>query len=670
MHRSASTGRAPRPLPVRRLLVALTLLASACTSGRDAQGHEVADSGQECATFTYDPDQPFTEVSQTYVDRDPLELPLADPVEVGLDPVGLANAADAVALSPGAASLLVMRDGKLAFERYFNGYDAADANGVHSLSKSILSVLTGIAIEEGRLSLDSTVGDLLPADQVPAHGDLTVRDLITMAGGLEMPAVDLDYEWEPSDVPGEPSLVRAVLERSSVTEPGTEFVYNTGLTQVLGAMVAEATGMSLCDYAAERLFGPLGVDVEHWHVDPTGYFAGGYGLVLTPREIARFGQLIADDGEFDGARLVSTSWLGESLSSRWELGCAAYPAAQSYGYLWWRYDIGGHQAWMASGFGAQDLVIIEDLDLVAVVTHDTTEPGFRVPMLALLYDILLAAVDGQSPPEPHEQCPVAMTMASVATDGSSPPSLIPGWPADALPWSASPGGDRLVLSRRFAGAFDLYTIDRDGSDLTRVTRDGPPDVIPSWSPDGAMVVFARGEPWASDLYLIAPDGTGLRQLTDFDGYEQSATWSPDSRRIAFIWGHDDVVGFGHSGELWVMDSDGTNLEQLVGDGASYPAWSPDGTHIAFGRSGDTDHIMVLDLADDETNDLGSGLLPRWSPDGARIAFVGLRDGDGSDVFTMAADGTDRVRLTDDPEFDTSPLWGSDGATVVFATSAR
>ena len=98
---------------------------------------------------------------------------LADrrPSRVGLDPVRLEEAADAVALSPLAASLLVVRDGKLAFEHYFNGFDAADANNVHSLTKSILSLLTGIAIDDGHLDLDTRIGDVLPPDVVGEHGE-------------------------------------------------------------------------------------------------------------------------------------------------------------------------------------------------------------------------------------------------------------------------------------------------------------------------------------------------------------------------------------------------------------------------------------------------------------------------------------------------------------------
>ena len=379
-------------------LAALALTASACTG--DSPG---PDYGRECASFEPDPATPFFPANETFVDPDPIVWPRIDPAEVELDPAVLEEAAEAMALSPVAASLLVVRHGQLAFERYFNGFTVADANNVHSLSKSILSVLTGIAIDDGDIDLDTRLGDVLPAELVGEHGDVTVENLLTMSGGVEVPNPEWAYEWEPGD--GQ-SFVRTVLERPRVAEAGTEFVYSTGMTQVLAAALDEATGMPLCEFAAQRLLGPLGIDVEGWHVDLDEYFVGGPSF-LTPREIARFGQLVADGGRFDGERLVSASWLDESLSPRWDLDCRLRPPVpERYGYLWWIYEIGGHEVWVASGQGAQDLAIIEDLDLVVVVTHDTADgsEGMRVPMPALLDDLLLRAVVGEPQPTHTEDC--------------------------------------------------------------------------------------------------------------------------------------------------------------------------------------------------------------------------------------------------------------------------
>lgn len=661
--RTGAPRKAPRFEAVT--LILLGLLAAACTSDTAENGSAV-----ECAQFRPDPENPFFPVNRIYTDPTPLEWETTDPGEVGVNSVVLEEAAEEVALSPVAASLLVARHGELIFERYFNGSDASDAMNLHSLTKSITSVLTGIAIDDGLFDLDTRVDEILPADLVVDHGQLTVQDLLTMSGGLEVPVPDGNYEWEPSDVPGEPSLIRAVLASRRIAEPGAEFAYNTGLTDVLAAVVAEATGMSLCEYAADRLLGPLGIEVDGWHVEPGGYFSGGSGMFITPREIARFGQLVLDEGVFEGKRLVSESWLDESLTSRWELGCLRIPVTQRYGFLWWGFDIGGHDVWMASGFGSQDVAIVPDLDLVTVITHDTIqEGGARVPMPALLHELLLGAVEGQTKPLPTEECLAkALTMATVAVDRSDVPSPVPAWPANIF-GPLSPDGNEIAFSKVYLGFMDLYTIQVDGTQERRIIHDATPDTMPSWSADGTQLAFARGEPSQSDLYLIAPDGSGLEQVTDLDGYEQGPTWSPDGKRFAFIWGHRDVNGWGHIGELWVVDRDGSDLQRLRKEDTSNPAWSPDGRHIVFDSIEGDGHIGLLDLDTGLTTDLGEGFFPRWSPDGTRIVFGVLDDEGGSDVYIMMADGSDRTQLTSDPAFDTAPQWSPDGTTIIYWTTA-
>jgi CubicO group peptidase (beta-lactamase class C family) len=645
-----------------RLLLVVALGAAACTSEPTDQAY-----GAECESFEPDPARPLFADSETLVDPEVLDWPTVDPVDVGLDPARLEEAADAVALSPLAASLLVMRDGRLAFERYLNGFDAADANNVHSATKSITSLLTGIAIDEGHLALDTPIGDVLPPEVVGEHGDVRVEDLLTMSAGFEVP--DPDYEWEPGDTT---TFLEHVLGRPRVAESGTEFTYGTGPAEVLAAVVTEATGEPLCEYAAQHLLGPLGIDMEDWHVEIGGYFTGGSSTFLTPRELARLGQLVIDDGAYEGEQLVSEAWLDQSLSPRWDLGCRDRPLTpERYGYLWWGYELGGHDVWEASGRGGQDVAVIPDLDMVVVITHDTTDgrEGLRVPAIALLDDILLDAVEGATDAEPADECLAeALTMAIVPADGSTPPAPIAGWPPDAV-GPLSPDATRLAFSQAFAAAWDLFTVDADGSPTARITHDAEPDATPAWSPDGSELAFARGAPNDTDLYVIGPDGTGLERLTDLDGWEGAATWSPDGARIAFVHDTTDVNGWGHPGELWVIDRDGSGLEPLRPEATANPAWSPDGRLIAFDGLGTDDHIGILDLETGTVADLGPGWFPRWSPDGTRIAYVQFDERGSSDLHLMSPDGADRVQLTDDPAFDTVPQWSPDGSTIWFATRA-
>ena len=624
-----------------------------------------------CAAFAPDPsDEFFTPVDVSYEDPTPLDWPTGTLADAGLDESLLNAAADNAALSADVKSLLVVRDGKLVFERYFNGSDAGEANLIASASKSILSVATGIAIEDGLLDLDTRIDEFLPPDLVGAHGDLTIENLLTMSGGLAMSEDPLYVaDVGPSDLPGEPSFVRAVLKRDSVAPAGSEFAYSTGLTQVLAAVLTEAAGQSLCDYVSERLLGPLGIDVEKWWVEPDGYFAGGHSVYITPRELARFGQLVLQHGTWDGEQLVPAAWLDRSLAERRDLGCrGAIGAHQGYGFLWWLYDVNGYQVWNASGYGGQEVWIAPDLDLLIVVTHDASTVGqpdrHEIAPGAVARAAILGATEAPRPP----RCPpFALRAYTMRADGSGR-SAVADWPAGGLPMSWSRDGSRIAiqLDGRDLNS-EIYTIAPNATNLTRLTRDLASDILPAMSPDGPRIAFSRGSPSASDLYLIDSDGAGLTRLTDFEGFEHSPIWSADGTRIAFVWGHGETKSFGATGALWAIDADGSNRALLLDRQVGYLAWSPDGTRIALELRGDETHIGVLDVASGALTDLGRGYVPKWSPDGMRLTFIRGTDA-AIDIYVMRADGSDVVQLTDDAAFDTYPIWSPDGATILFMST--
>ena len=292
--------------------------------------------------------------------------------------------------------MLVIRHGKLVFERYFNGTEASHANSVASLSKSILSLLTGVAIEDGSLQLDTPISQILPAELVPRDDGITVRHLLTMSGGLEW---DENEDSDEFDVLG-------TLSRDRTSPPGEEFAYSTGLTHVLSGVLTEATGLSTCDYAFQRLFAPLGVTPEHWDRGSDGYFVGGDLLWLTPRDIARFGQLVLQDGVWDGVSLVDPAWVEQSLSSVWDLGCSSDPDSAGYGYLWWHSEAGGLSIWSASGWGGQSLLIVPELDMVVVVTQHIwpyPPPGSVTPQHLLRWFVLPSVLD--APDATPDPCP-------------------------------------------------------------------------------------------------------------------------------------------------------------------------------------------------------------------------------------------------------------------------
>lgn len=656
MARLGSSGRRTAVV-----LGGLVLVVAGCSS--QVSGGEIRAADEVCVEDRSDEARWFYATNDTYIDDTEIGWDIAQPTEVGLDPDQLEQTARDMALSGDVASFLVVRDGRLVFERYFNGSDASHANNVHSLSKSILSAVAGVAIAEGFIELDTAVADVLP-DDMAGDTDLAVRDLLTMAAGLEWTENETEHEIQKAR-----SHVAAVLDQPRVAPAGTEFLYNTGLTQVLSAVLVEATGQSLCEFAHERLLSPLGIDADHWKVDRDGYHAGGHSLFITPREVAAFGKLVLQDGVWDGEQLVPEEWLDESLSTTWHLGCNPGQGIEDgYGYLWWLADFDGYEVWRAEGFLGQWLHVIPELDLIVVVTHSShdaaAEDGMDlIPKGPLLHSLISAVTNRRADPSPTE-CRQSLDLYGIGLDGSESVRLNHE-PMPGVPWSLSPDGQRVTVHADTALNFEIYTSATDGSDVTRLTEEFASDLVGAWSPDGQRIVFARGEANDSDLYVINADGSGMTQLTDHDGPEGSPAWAPGGSQIAYVQGSRDAIGFGEFGELWIVNIDGSDPNQILDDVVGYPDWSPDGSRIGLIlETPDGPHIGIVDLVTGNMTDLGSGFFPRWSPTGDHLAFV-AEGADGQELFIMNVDTGRRRQLTDHPTRVVLPLWPPDGATIMF-----
>ena len=295
-------------------------------------------------------------------------LPAAPPEAVGLDPVRLDAAARYVARDlPHVTSLLVARRGCLAFERYF-GIQAGEAQDLQSVTKSLVSLLVGIALDRGLLtSLDQPVLPLLPGAGDPSDcrwRQVTLRHLLTMTSGLPSELTDPAYDdaWVKSADP-----VRFALAQPLVAAPGSTFHYSNAGAHLLGAALAGAAGQDLAAFAQEALWTPLGIATPHWPRDPQGRpFASG-GLHLTPRDLLRLGQLVLQRGEWAGQQWVSRAWVEEATRPHLP-GYEWMEGLPEYGLLWWVAREGHTEGWYATGYGGQYLAVFPELELVAVMT--------------------------------------------------------------------------------------------------------------------------------------------------------------------------------------------------------------------------------------------------------------------------------------------------------------
>ena len=302
------------------------------------------------------------------------DWPSAAPADVGLDAARL-EAAHRYLLDevPHIDSLLVIRHGALAFERYMRGMMPGRLHNLKSATKSVTSLLTGVALATGDLGgLDEPLGYIMP-EVFATAGDqdkraITIRHLLTMRSGLEWD----EYGASAIAMTASPDWVRYVLDRPLIHPPGAHFNYSTGDTQLLAAALQTLTGMSLHDYARLYLFEPLGISRHAWPADPQGVTIGGAELALTPRDLARIGYLALRGGTWNGTAIVPPAWIADSHTAHTLLPPQADDECErlAYGYLWWLRPQAGHDSALAVGYGGQFAVVVPALDLVVVMTGD------------------------------------------------------------------------------------------------------------------------------------------------------------------------------------------------------------------------------------------------------------------------------------------------------------
>ncbi len=245
-------------------------------------------------------------------------------------------------------------------------WTADEPHPLYSMSKSYASIGVGIAIDEGRFSLEDRVvsffPDLLPEKVSEYAAEMTVRDLLTMACGVSHPAL-----MNGGEAPAERDWAKAFLAVRPDMRPGSTFVYDSGCTYMLSRIVAKTTGEDLLDYMKPRLFDPLGIENPVWDRCPLGYSLGGTGLRLRTGQSLPFGQMLLQGGEWEGRRIVSAEWVREATSFQIATdNCGFfYDKSLGYGYQFWMAREG---AYRASGAYGQGCFVLPHKD--AVITYN------------------------------------------------------------------------------------------------------------------------------------------------------------------------------------------------------------------------------------------------------------------------------------------------------------
>jgi CubicO group peptidase (beta-lactamase class C family) len=262
-------------------------------------------------------------------------------------------------------SVIVSVGGEIRLERYFRDRRPTDLSNIHSVTKSVLATLTGIAIDDGSADLETTLAEVFDEfifdDERKAA--ITIEQLLTMTSGLE---AETPHDIDEIADRGE-SWVEGPLAAPLREEPGATFIYNNGAAHVLGVALARASGMPLRRFAEEQLFQPLGIDTCRWPTDPDGNPLGYGHLELRPRDLLRFGQLYLDSGRCGDVELLAPSFVDAATTPHTGGGP---PEEVPYGYLWWVTEDCGYRSFFAGGFGGQYVTVVPQIALVVVTTGD------------------------------------------------------------------------------------------------------------------------------------------------------------------------------------------------------------------------------------------------------------------------------------------------------------
>jgi CubicO group peptidase (beta-lactamase class C family) len=315
--------------------------------------------------------------------------------EVGLDSVQLIEMVDYLEsrYEHQIHSIVIVKKDKLVFEKYYEGslysndptgskgdfilYDRETDHFLASVSKSITSVLFGATVKAGFIiKADTMLIDVLPEYEhilVDEKADITLEHLLCMSSGLHWDEWSASYEDPTNDVVAlfrEDDPIEYILSKPLTNSPGDEFHYNSGGTNVLGAVIEKETGMSLLDFANEYLFDPLNVQGGLWEKMAAGYYFASGGIYLRPRELTKIGYLFLNEGYWDNKQIITSEWISESITAHVQTD-DLIPQSDSYGYQWWIMDFHAnnqrYECFFAAGWGDQYMFVFPDQEMVITI---------------------------------------------------------------------------------------------------------------------------------------------------------------------------------------------------------------------------------------------------------------------------------------------------------------
>lgn len=307
-------------------------------------------------------------------------------------------------------SLLIVRNGYIVADAAVYPYDGETVHDMASVTKSVMTTLIGIAIDQGKLALDDRMLSFFP-DRTIANLDrqkeqISVRHLVSMSSGL-----DCTREYDEltlQEMQAGPDFVQFTLDRKAAWAPGEHFVYCSPAIHLLSPILQQATGMTALEFARQNLFEPLGIEDFMWEQDPQGYYDGWGDLSLNPHDMAKIGLLFLQKGRWDGEQIISRRWVEEAT----KVQTATPEGEDPYGFGWWM-DTGIPGVYRADGRGGQYIFVLPDWNMVVV----TTGGGFKMDEIG---ESLVASFVDMEKPLPANPEGVARLEEAIAAAARPP----------------------------------------------------------------------------------------------------------------------------------------------------------------------------------------------------------------------------------------------------------
>jgi len=324
------------------------------------------------------------------------------PEEQGLDSATLNRIDDVITENDiEVDSVIIIKNGYIVYEKYYHYWTQYTPHTIQSCTKSFMSALIGIAIDMGYIdNVSQPILDFFPNYTIdnwdPRKENITLFHCLTMSTGLEFHEVDIPYEEPENDLFAmyrSDNMWQYVLDRPMENDPGEHWSYNSGGIELLGGIIEQTTGYSVVEFAEEFLFNPIGIDYFSWWIVPaSGQYGCGGGLNLRPRDMARFGYLYLNEGNWNGTQVVSSEWVNVSTRMYHDTGNWYH-----YGYTWW--GIPGYTFYEATGHYEQKIFILPEEDIVVVFTGDIQDEDWH-PSDYFVIEYVITASKGLAPVDP------------------------------------------------------------------------------------------------------------------------------------------------------------------------------------------------------------------------------------------------------------------------------